>query len=52
MTELERPIPTPSGSVLDIQRVRTVMVHRFREEQPQVNQPAQDTIPGESSGEQ
>ncbi len=52
VTDLVRPISTPSGSVTDITRVRGVMTHRYRESQPQVNQPAQDTIPGEGSGDQ
>lgn len=52
MTELERPVPKPTGSVVDITRIRGVMTHRYRESQPQVNQPAQDTIPGAGSGDQ
>jgi hypothetical protein len=48
----ERPIPVPTGTVTDITRVRTVMTHRHRESQPQVNQPYQDTIPGTGSGDQ
>lgn len=52
MTEDERPIPMPVGTVSDITRVRGVMTHRYRESQPQVNQPAQDTVPGEGSGDQ
>lgn len=48
----ERLIPLPTGSVTDITRVRTVMSHRHREDQPQVNQPEQDTVPGEGSGDQ
>lgn len=45
-------IPKPTGTVNDIKRVRTVMSSRHREEQPQLNQPEQDTIPGEGSGDQ
>ena len=52
VTDLERPIPKPTGTVSDITRVRGVMSHRYRETQPQVNQPAQDTIPGAGSGDQ
>lgn len=52
MTEVERAIPKPVGSTTDITKVRGVMAHRYREAQPQVNQPAQDTIPGEGSGDQ
>jgi hypothetical protein len=48
----ERLLPTPTGTEDDITRVRTVMVHRFREQQPQVNQPSSDTVPGEGSGDQ
>lgn len=50
--ELERSLALPEGSVSDITRVRGVMTHRYRETQPQVNQPAQDTIPGTGSGDQ
>ena len=52
MNEVERPLPLPVGTVTDITRVRGVMTHRYRESQPQVNQPAQDTIPGKGSGDQ
>lgn len=48
----ERPIPNPTGTVADITRVRTVMARRHREQQPQINQASQDTIPGTSSGDQ
>lgn len=48
----ERPIPVPTGTVSDITKVRSVMSHRHREQQPQVNQPYQDTIPGSGSGDQ
>lgn len=50
----ERFIPKPSGVITEeeITRVRRVMVHRQREQQPQVNQILQDTIPGEGSGDQ
>ena len=48
----ERPLPTPTGTEDDIIRVRTIMAHRFREQQPQVNQPSSDTVPGEGSGDQ
>lgn len=41
----------PQGTVTDITRVRGVMVHRYRETQPQVNQPNEDTVPGEGSGD-
>lgn len=51
MTE-DRPVPKPSGTVNDITRVRRVMVARYRESQPSVNQPYQDTIPGPGSGDQ
>lgn len=52
VNEVERPLPLPVGTVTDITRVRGVMTHRYRESQPQVNQPAQDTIPGKGSGDQ
>lgn len=48
----ERPIPKPSGNVVNDTAVRTTMTHRYREVQPAVNQPAQDTVPGEGSGDQ
>lgn len=52
VNETERPLPSPTGTITDIKRVRTSMAHRYRETQPQVNQPAQDTITGEGSGDQ
>jgi hypothetical protein len=42
----------PSGTVVDIKKVRNITVHRHREEQPQMNQPTQDTVPGAGSGDQ
>lgn len=48
----ERPLVLPSGSVTDIHKVRSITVHRHREEQSQMNQPLQDTVPGEGSGDQ
>jgi hypothetical protein len=48
----DRLLAVPVGTVLDITRVRSVTAHRHREEQPQVNQPEQDTIPGTGSGDQ
>lgn len=45
---LERPL----GSVADITRVRLAMTPRHREQQPQLNQPYQDTLPGAGSGDQ
>lgn len=45
-------LSTPQGTVTDIKRVRGITVHRHREEQNQVNQPAQDTVPGTGSGDQ
>jgi hypothetical protein len=50
--ELDRPIPKPTGTVVDATQVRQVMAPRVRETQPQINQPYQDTIPGEGSGDQ
>lgn len=49
---MSEKLPKPQGTFTDIKRVRTVMTPRRREEQPQVNQPEQDTIPGEGSGDQ
>jgi hypothetical protein len=51
MAEVEH-LPTPSGTVTDITKIRTVMAHRYREQQPQVNEPSSDTLPGEGSGDQ
>lgn len=51
MADVEN-LPTPTGSVADITRVRSVTVHRFREQQPQMNEPASDTLPGQGSGDQ
>lgn len=42
----------PAGTSVDITRIRAVMTSRHREEQPQLNQPEQDTVPGEGSGDQ
>ena len=49
---MERPIPLPQGTVEDITRIRSVTAHRFREQQPQMNEPSSDTIPGKGSGDQ
>jgi hypothetical protein len=48
----ERPIPKPTGTVADITRVLGTMSHRHREQQPEVNQPYRDTVPGPGSGDQ
>jgi hypothetical protein len=48
----QRPIPTPAGTVDDITRIRVAMSHRYREQQPEVNQPYRDTVPGAGSGDQ
>ena len=48
----ERPLVKPTGTVNDITRVRSITSHRHREQQPQVNQPYLDTIPGTGSGDQ
>ena len=45
-------LPKPEGTVEEITCLRRVMSHRHREPQPQVNQPYQDTVPGEGSGDQ
>ena len=52
MSEIARPIVTPSGSIADITKIRAVTAHRFREQQPQMNEPSSDTIPGKGSGDQ
>lgn len=48
----EALLPTPVGSVVDITRVRRVMIGRFREQQPAIGQELQDTVPGSGSGDQ
>lgn len=53
MSELfTRPIPVPTGTEAEITRMRKVIAHRMREQQPQINQPSSDTVPGEGSGDQ
>lgn len=52
MEETYTRLSSPSGTVADIKKVRGVTVHRHREEQNQMNQPSQDTVPGEGSGDQ
>ncbi len=48
----EELLPTPTGTVTDITRVRRVSLGRFREQQPAMNQELQDTVPGSGSGDQ
>lgn len=48
----EALLPTPTGTVADITRVRHVSVRRFREQQPAMGQELQDTVPGSGSGDQ
>lgn len=52
MSEIERPLPNPSGTFNDIRRVFRMMAHRHRETQPAINQTSDDTIPGAGSGDQ
>lgn len=52
MEVTERPVPKPQGTVSDITRVRRSTTHRYRETQPQFNQPAMDTVPGSGSADQ
>jgi len=47
-----RDLPNPTGTLADITKVRAVTAHRFREQQPQMNEPSSDTIPGKGSGDQ
>jgi len=49
---MERPLPEPTGTVADITKIRSVTAHRFREQQPQMNEPSSDTIPGKGSGDE
>lgn len=49
---MERPLPEPTGTVADITKIRSVTSHRFREQQPQMNEPSSDTIPGKGSGDE
>jgi hypothetical protein len=46
---LSRPIPEPSGTVVEITRVRRYTIARHRETQPYINYPNYDTIPGDDS---
>lgn len=48
----ERPIPLPTGTFTEIKKVFRMMVNRHREQQPALNQPYLDTIPGSGSGDQ
>lgn len=48
----EALLPTPSGTVADITRIRRVSIGRFREQQPAMGQELQDTVPGSGSGDQ
>lgn len=49
----EEPLlPTPSGSITDITRVRRASIGRFRDQQPAMGQEIQDTVPGSGSGDQ
>jgi hypothetical protein len=41
-----------TASVTDIKVRKAVMTSRLREEQPAINAPAQDSIPGNGSGDQ
>lgn len=52
MSETYTSLPKPTGTITDIKKVRGITVHRHREEQNQLNQPSQDTVPGEGSGDQ
>lgn len=52
MAETIERIPKPTGNLTDATVVRTVMTPRHRDQQPQVNQPYLDTIPGTGSGDQ
>lgn len=44
--------PIEDGTSEQIILKRGFMVHRLRETQPAVNQPAQDSVPGAGSGDQ
>lgn len=50
----DTPIEPIEGTVASDQIIlkRGFNVHRLRENQPAVNQPAQDSIPGAGSGDQ
>jgi hypothetical protein len=45
----ERPIPKPTGTVTEITRIRSITSKRHREQQPDVNYPEKDTLPGKDS---
>lgn len=38
-------LPIPAGNITDISVKATVMANRYRESQPAINKPSQDTLP-------
>jgi hypothetical protein len=48
----ERPIPRPTGTVEDILVLKRTTIHRYRESQPSINVPEQDTLPGLDSSDE
>ena len=48
----DRPIPKPTGAVDDILCLKRTMVKRHREQQPSINHPDQDTLPGPDSSDE
>lgn len=48
----DTPITAIPGPITDVKLVRRVTTHRLREDQPSLNAPEQDSIPGPGSGDQ
>lgn len=44
-TEPYEKIPTPTGTLQEIQVRTAVMANRYRDTQPALNKPSQDTLP-------
>lgn len=48
----DRPLSKPAGTVQDITCTKRTMTSRHREQQPSLNYPDQDTLPGEDSSDE
>ena len=48
----DRPLPKPAGTVQDITCIKRATIGRHREQQPSLNYPDQDTLPGEDSSDE
>lgn len=45
MSEAYEKVDAPTGTLQDIQLRTSVMANRYREAQPAINKPSQDTLP-------